>query len=158
MREREKRWIAEYQLNHGLKSCVECGEEYLPNSGQGKQQKYCSKTCVNRVKGRRNKERGLHKGGYPRHFYIVLWMRARDEEDITAPCHYCGKILEPEYNGFIIEHVIPRTKLERTKEAMHDINNLVISCHSCNKLKGINDLNSFKVKMASHSEFDVPEY
>ena len=91
MRKREKQWIAEYQLNHGLKNCVECGEEYLPNSGQGKQQKYCSKTCKNRVLARYNRNKGFYKGGYPRHIYIILWMKARGEEEITAPCHSCNK-------------------------------------------------------------------
>ena len=158
MRKREKQWIAEYKLNHGLKNCVECGEEYLPNSGQGKQQKYCSKTCKQRVLARYNRNKGFYKGGYPRHIYIILWMKARGEEEITAPCHYCGKILEPNYNGFVIEHVIPRTKLERTKEAMHDINNLVISCHSCNKRKGQNEVKAFKAQMAGNCEFDVPKY
>tara|TARA_Y100001951_G_C11282541_1_gene266389 strand:- start:249 stop:755 length:507 start_codon:yes stop_codon:yes gene_type:complete len=158
MRKRDQQRIADYQLNHGLKQCRECGEDYFPTSGQGKQQKYCSKACKQRVLTRYNRNKGLHKGGYPRHFYIKLWMKARDEDDITAPCHYCGAMLAPENNGFVIEHVIPRAKLEKTKKAMQEISNLVVACHRCNRLKGVNDLNTFKIKMASDSEFNVPEY
>ena len=158
MREREKRRNAEYLLNHGLKECEECGGDYLPSSGQGKTQKYCSKRCKNRVRSRANREEGLHKGGYNRCTYILLWLKARNEKDYTAPCHYCKKKLPPEVGYFVIEHKIPRSKLEKTKEAMHDITNLVISCIPCNKSKGTNAYQTFKIEMASNSELNVSEY
>ena len=159
MRKREKQWIAEYQLNHGLKNCKECGEEYIPASGQGKSQKYCSKTCSNRVKSRYNKKMGYHKGGYPRVVPIQLWMKARGEECWTAPCYYCGIKLPPENGAFVIEHKIPRTKLEpKTKETMHDISNLEISCPRCNKLKAQKDEKAFKDEMAGNCKLDVPEH
>ena len=159
MREREKRRIAEYQLNHGLKKCKECGEEYFPASGQGKRQKYCSKTCYYRVQTRYDKKMGYHKGGYPRVLPIQLWMKARKEECWTAPCYYCGTKLAPQTGEFVIEHKIPRTKLEpKTKETMHDISNLEISCPRCNKLKAQKEENAFKNEMAGDGELNVPEH
>jgi len=77
---------------------------------------------------------------------------------MLAPCFYCHTMLKPEANGFAIEHVIPRSKLEKTKEAMHDINNLVVACHRCNELKGVDDHDTFKTKMASISELNVPKH
>jgi 5-methylcytosine-specific restriction endonuclease McrA len=68
------------------------------------------------------------------------------------------KKLFPEVGYFVIEHKIPRLKLEKTKEAMHDISNLVISCISCNELKGTNAYHTFKIEMASNSELNVSEY
>jgi 5-methylcytosine-specific restriction endonuclease McrA len=158
MEERDKQWNADHLLKHGAKQCQECGEEYTPNSGQGRRQKYCSKRCKERVKGRTDRAKGLHKGSYSRYTYIVLWLRARNEKSYTAPCFYCGDKLPPEVGRFVVEHKIPRLKLERTKEAMHDISNLVISCIPCNKLKGINDYKAFKTEMAGDSELDVPEH
>jgi 5-methylcytosine-specific restriction endonuclease McrA len=158
MEERDEQWNAEYLSKHGLKQCKECGRDYLPNSGQGKNQKYCSKHCKQKVRGRLDREKKLYKGGYNRHTYIVLWLRARNEKDYTAPCHYCGTRLLPEVGCFVIEHKIPRSKLEKTKEAMHDISNLVISCIPCNRLKGINGYQTFKVEVAGNSELNVPEY
>jgi len=159
MREREKRRIAEYQDNHGLKQCLECGEDYLPSSGQGKQQKYCSQTCKQRVRSRYNKKMGYHKGGYPRALPIQLWMKARKEECWTAPCYYCGAKLAPQTGAFVIEHKIPRIKVEpKTKEAMHDISNLEIACPRCNKLKATKDEITFKNEMAGNSELNVPKH
>lgn len=158
MRKRDKQRIAENLLNHGRKNCSECGEEYIPNSGQGKQQKYCSSRCKQRVRARVDRENKLYKGGYSRCTYLILWLRARNEKNYTAPCHYCETKLPPEIGKFIIEHKIPRTKLPRTKQAMHDISNLVISCVPCNKLKGVDDYKAFKAKMASDSELNVPEH
>jgi len=158
MEERDKQWNADHLLKHGAKQCQECGEEYTPNSGQGRRQKYCSKRCKERVKGRTDRAKGLHKGSYSRYTYIVLWLRARNEKSYTAPCFYCGDKLPPEVGRFVVEHKIPRLKLERTKEAMHDISNLVISCIPCNKLKGINDYKAFKAEMAGDSELDVQEH
>ncbi len=158
MEERDKQWNADHLLKHGAKQCQECGVEYTPSSGQGRRQKYCSKRCKERVKGRIDRAKGLHKGSYSRYTYIVLWLKARNEKSYTAPCFYCGDKLPPEVGRFVVEHKIPRLKLERTKEAMHDISNLVISCVPCNKLKGINDYKAFKAEMASDSEFDVPEH
>ena len=158
MKERDKLWKAEYLLKHGPKQCQECGVEYIPNSGQGKQQKYCSRHCKEKVRGRADRERKLYKGGYSRSTYIILWLKARNEKNYTAPCYYCGAKLSPEVGCFVIEHLIPRVKLERTKQAMHDISNLVISCIPCNKLKGTNDHKAFKAEMASDSELDVSEH
>ena len=158
MVKRDEQWKAEYLLKHGPKQCQECGVEYIPNSGQGKRQKYCSKHCKRKVKGRLDRERKLYKGGYNRRTYIVLWLRARNEEDYTAPCHYCGARLPPEVGCFVIEHKIPRSKLKKTKEAMHDISNLEISCIPCNRLKGTNGYQAFKAEMASDSELDVSEH
>ena len=158
MEERDEQRNAEYLLNHGLKQCKECGRDYLPNSGQGRQQKYCSKFCKHKVKGRLDRERKLYKGGYSRCTYILLWLKARNEKSYTAPCHYCGEKLPPKVGYFVIEHKIPRSKLEKTKEAMHDITNLVISCIPCNRLKGTNAYQTFKVEVASNSELNVSEY
>ena len=158
MRKRDKQRIADHLLNHGMKQCKECGRNYLPRSGQGRNQKYCSKHCRQKVKSRTDRENKLYKGGYNRHTYIILWLRARNEKDHTAPCHYCGTRLLPEVGCFVIEHKIPRSKLEKTKEAMHDISNLEISCIPCNRLKGTNEYQTFKVEVAGNSEFDVPEH
>ena len=90
---------------------------------------------------------------------IQLWMKARGEECWTAPCYYCGIKLPPENGAFVIEHKIPRTKLEpKTKETMHDISNLEISCPRCNKLKAGRDENAFKNEMAGNSELNVPKH
>ena len=158
MRERDKQRNADHLLNHGSKQCQECGVEYTPNSGQGKQQKYCSMRCKQRVKWKVDRENKLYKGGYSRCTYIILWLKARNEENYTAPCHYCGAKLPPEIGQFVVEHKIARSKLKRTKEAMHDISNLVISCVNCNKLKGTNDYKAFKAEMACNSKLDVPEH
>jgi hypothetical protein len=154
MRERDKQRNADHLLNHGSKQCQECGVEYTPNSGQGKQQKYCSKFC----KGKVNDKKKFFKGGYSRCTYILLWLKARNEGSYTAPCFYCGTKLPPEVGRFVVEHKIPRIKLKKTKQAMREITNLVISCIPCNKLKGVNDHQAFKAEMASNSKLDVPEH
>ena len=154
MRKRDKQRNADLLLNHGVKQCQECGEEYTPSSGQGKQQKYCSKSC----KGKANDRNKFFKGGYSRSTYILLWLKARNEKSYTAPCYYCGDKLSPEAGHFVVEHKVPRSKLEKTKQAMREISNLVISCIPCNKLKGINDYKAFKAEMAGDSELDVPEH
>jgi hypothetical protein len=156
MEERDEQRNAEYLLKHGVKQCKECGRAYLPNSGQGKQQKYCSKFCKRKFKNKQIQRRW--RGSYSRYTYILLWLKARNEKDYTAPCHYCNKKLFPEVGYFVVEHKIPRLKLEKTKEAMHDISNLVISCISCNELKGTNAYQTFKIEMASNSELNVSEY
>jgi hypothetical protein len=153
---RGEQWDADYSIRHGAKQCQECGKEYTPSCGQGKQQKYCSKYCKSKVKNRSIERKW--RGGYSRYTYILLWLKARDEKDYTAPCHYCKKKLSPEIGYFVIEHKIPRSRLENTKEAMHDISNLVISCISCNELKGTNAYQTFKAEMAGDSELDVPEH
>ena len=89
---------------------------------------------------------------------IQLWMKARGEECWTAPSYYCGINLPPETGAFVIEHKIPRTKLEKTREAMHDISNLEIACPRCNKLKAQKEENAFKNEMAGDGELDVPKH
>ena len=122
------------------KICEYCNTKYIPSYNQYERQKYCSLKCKWNQRVRREKERGIFKGGYNRETHIRLWMDAKSITDISAPCHYCGIALYPE--KFVIEHKIPRVKLN-TKAKTQDITNLVVSCHNCNSEKSTTDYNDF---------------
>lgn len=66
-------------------------------------------------------------------------MQAR-QSDATAPCHYCKKRLTPD--NFVLDHVVPLTKLS-TREEMQDEENLVVSCRECNIKKGNSSYEDF---------------
>ena len=113
-----------------VRECVECGKDYVSH---WKVQKYCDKRCKYNAQAKRLKKRGIYKGGYNRETHILLWLYARGEEDdLSAPCHYCKTELQPD--SFTIDHKQSRTTLT-TRAEMTDINNLVIACHSCNNRK-----------------------
>tara|TARA_R100001594_G_scaffold24936_1_gene48935 strand:- start:6012 stop:6428 length:417 start_codon:yes stop_codon:yes gene_type:complete len=120
--------------NTGKKECEFCGVSYTPRNSQGKTQKYCSRRCKDKVQWCKDKARGslrTKKGGYPRATILRLWMKAK-AEDLTAPCHYCKKRLDPDH--FCIEHKIPLRNLN--SDNYKDEDNLVISCNECNQKKG----------------------
>ncbi len=122
------------------KSCEECGEEYVPVEFQFDRQKYCSMRCKWRKQSKNQKAAGIFKGGYSRETHIRLWLEAMGEPDISVPCHYCSVPLYPD--TFVIEHKKPRKDLKNRKE-MTAIENLVLSCHPCNKEKGVMDYEEF---------------
>jgi hypothetical protein len=134
------------------KVCFTCGEPYFPKIGSYKSTKFCSGTCYYRKQGEYLKERGIHKGGYNRETYILTWLKARGETDYNAPCHWCGTSLAP--NNFNIDHVIPRTQCKTRKE-MTNMENLVISCRSCNTLKGAKKAEDFKIILNANNDIDV---
>ena len=113
------------------KICEQCGNEYVPNDHAVKTQKYCSKSCKEKMAWLRFKSTGDirgRKGGYNRSVYIKLWMQAR-QSDNTAPCHYCGTRLRPD--NFVLDHKVPISILS-TREAMQNPDNLVVCCTKCN--------------------------
>ena len=127
------------------KVCEYCSKKYLPGAGQASRQKYCSIHCKWNARDVRMKENGptdryVHKGGYNRETHILLWLSAMGLTDIGAYCHYCDEILYSD--NFVIEHKVPRLYLT-TKKEMLDIDNLVISCSSCNNEKSSTDYNEF---------------
>ena len=126
--------------------CLICGSKYVPVKNQYIRQKYCSKTCKHRSAWMKCKERGVHKGGYSRHVPLVLWLKAKDIDDHTAPCHYCGTNLEP--TAFIIDHKIPRSVVLDKHKIKNDIDNMVICCNECNNMKGSTEYETFKARMA----------
>ena len=67
------------------KVCLICGVTYTPVQHQYDRQKYCSKTCKERMAWMKCKERGVHKGGYSRHVPLVLWLKAKDNSAPTFP-------------------------------------------------------------------------
>ena len=123
------------------KFCYSCGKPYFPKIGSYKSTKYCSKTCYYKKSAEFLKERGIYKGGYNRETHIITWLRARGETTYTAPCHWCGTLLEP--NNFNLDHVIPRSEC-KTREEMKNMDNLVVSCKSCNTLKSSERADIFK--------------
>ena len=127
------------------KVCLICGVTYTPVQYQYDRQKYCSKSCKERMAWMKCKERGVHKGGYSRHVPLVLWLKAKDIEDHTAPCHYCGTNLAP--TTFIIDHKIPRSVILNKHKIKNDIDNMVICCKDCNNLKGSTDYETFKARV-----------
>jgi 5-methylcytosine-specific restriction endonuclease McrA len=130
------------------KVCLICGKNYKPVQYQYERQKYCSKTCKDRMAWMKCKEKGVHKGGYSRHVPLVLWLKAKDIKDHTAPCHYCGTNLEP--TTFIIDHKIPRSIVLDKHKIKNDIDNMVICCKDCNNLKGSTDYETFKARVAEN--------
>ena len=106
------------------KVCLICGKKYTPVKYQFDRQKYCTLSCKRKMASMKAKEKGIHKGGYSRHVPLVLWLKAKDIEDYTAPCHYCGTNLEP--TTFIIDHKIPRSVALNKHKIKNDIDNMVI--------------------------------
>ena len=127
------------------KVCVICGQEYIPVNGQYKRQKYCSTSCKHKMRWMRRKEMGIYTGGYSRYIYIMLWLRAMGLESYTATCHYCGEDLEPD--RFNIDHKVPRSIIRDNKKLKNDMDNMVISCLTCNGLKGSTEYETFKARM-----------
>tara|TARA_R110002020_G_scaffold301108_1_gene516616 strand:+ start:1047 stop:1463 length:417 start_codon:yes stop_codon:yes gene_type:complete len=124
-----------------IKKCEVCRIEYHPAVHQFYRQKYCSQKCKERNRAKIEKKKGIFKGGYSRETHIRLWVDAMGIRYMSAPCHYCGKPLYPD--NFVIEHRKPRSKLS-SKVEMRDISNLVVSCHACNKEKGLMSYEDFK--------------
>ena len=117
-------------------NCEYCGKQYIPNKMARTTQKYCNKTCKERMTWYRQKKSGhirTKKGGYARAVYIQLWMDAR-QSDNTAPCHYCRKRLNPD--NFILDHKVPISSLSNKREEVQNPLNLVVCCCSCNIEKG----------------------
>ena len=123
------------------KKCEICGDEYHPAIFQFNLQKYCSKRCKWAKRSLIEKEGSIFKGGYSRETHIRLWVDAMGIAGTAAACHYCSKELFPD--NFVIEHKVPRRKLNSRKE-MRDISNLVVSCHACNQEKGLMSYEEFK--------------
>jgi 5-methylcytosine-specific restriction endonuclease McrA len=59
---------------------------------------------------------------------IIAWERSWRDEPVVV-CHWCETILEPK--DCHADHVIPLSK-----GGAHDLGNLVVSCATCNCLKG----------------------
>tara|TARA_R100000656_G_scaffold104214_2_gene76458 strand:- start:982 stop:1398 length:417 start_codon:yes stop_codon:yes gene_type:complete len=124
-----------------IKKCEVCRIEYHPAVYQFYRQKYCSLGCKEKKRAEIEREKGIFKGGYSRQTYIRLWVDAMGKADTSAPCHYCGKPLYPD--NFVVEHRKPRSELS-SRDEMTDISNLVVSCHACNKEKGLMSYEEFK--------------
>lgn len=121
------------------KVCEHCNKKYEPNKLQYARQKYCSKKCKWAVKGLRDKELNIARGGYNREVYIRLWVKAMGLDSAIAYCHYCGIELLPDH--FHIDHKISRHKL--TIAQSKNIKYLVVSCLNCNKEKSNTDYDTF---------------
>ena len=137
--------VVDIEGDYLLKVCLICGKSYKPVRYQYERQKYCSKSCKDRMAWMKCKERGVHKGGYSRHVPLVLWLDAKGITDHTAPCHYCGTELAP--TTFIIDHKVPRSVILNKHKIKNDIDNMVICCKECNNLKGSTDYETFKARM-----------
>lgn len=73
----------------------------------------------------------------------MLW------EKSGGHCWYCGDELK---NGWIIEHVHPRSK-----GGSYHIDNLVPACRSCNVIKSNKSLDEFK-KLLQHKLVNAPKF
>ena len=128
------------------KVCLVCGVDYVPVANQYKRQKYCSMSCKNKKAWERNKEKGIHKGGYSRHVPIILFLNAMGIDKHLAPCEYCGTKLEP--TNFVIDHKIPRSIVLDKHKIKNDIQNMVLCCKDCNNMKGSENYKTFKARVA----------
>lgn len=133
------------------KICFSCEKPYFPKVGSYKSTKFCSSTCYYKKQAEYLKERGVYKGGYNRETYIITWLIARGEKDFNAPCHWCGTPLAP--NNYNLDHVIPRSKC-KTREEMTNIDNLVVSCKSCNSLKSSKKAEDFEIILNANKEVE----
>ena len=93
-------------------------------------------------------ERGIFKGGYSRPVPLILWLRAQNIEDYSAPCPYCGTELAP--TNFIIDHKIPRSIVLDKYKIKNDVDNMVVCCKDCNNLKGSTDYETFKARIGKN--------
>ena len=117
-----------------MKKCEWCGEDYAPNGGQDKRQKYCGRHCKDKASWQRFKDSGdirQRKGGYNRLTYIQIWLR---QTDLSVPCFYCKSRLFPE-DKWVLDHKQPLSKMT-TRKQMTDSDNLCIACTPCNVKKG----------------------
>ena len=128
-----------------IKVCLVCGVDYVPVANQYTRQKYCSISCKRKMAWENAKEKGIYKGGYSRHVPLILWLKAKDVKDYSAPCHYCGTNLAP--TNFIIDHKIPRSIVLDKHKIKNDVDNMVICCKECNNLKGSADYETFKARV-----------
>tara|TARA_B100000029_G_scaffold128847_1_gene122421 strand:+ start:325 stop:768 length:444 start_codon:yes stop_codon:yes gene_type:complete len=138
------------------KVCLVCGVDYVPVNNQYTRQKYCSKSCKEKKAWERNKERGIHKGGYSRHVPLVLWLDALGVEKHEVPCTYCKTMLTP-YN-FIIDHKKPRSEVASEHgvnakyQIKNDISNMQLLCKDCNNLKGSTPHTIFQARVEDNNE------
>jgi len=124
-----------------IKVCEHCGEEYTPSENSHTVQKYCHRRCKEKAAYQRLLDSGQtrkRKGGYNRTTYVTKFMEAR-QSDMTAPCHYCGKRLEPDGN-WVLDHKIPISELF---DDFQNPDNLCLSCSKCNYEKGTQDYQEF---------------
>ena len=120
------------QINEVItKVCAneKCGKEFEDVWGT---MKYCSTTCKDRQKWLERSRKKNTRGGYNRKTYITLWLKAKGHDLGPAPCHYCGS--DVMIDNFVIDHVVPQSQLKTRAEKLA-IENLVISCKSCNSKK-----------------------
>ena len=138
-----------------IKICEMCNKEYTPEYSNQERQKFCSLSCRRKKDDQNKKERGLNLGGYSRSFYLNTWLRGMGVENSSCPCYWCGKSLTPDGN-WNIDHLIPRSVIVKNsktiKEAKHKIrhdqSNVVISCVQCNNLRGADDEETFRKRLA----------
>ena len=126
---------------HLIKVCEHCGEEYTPSENSHTVQKYCHRRCKEKAAYQRLLDSGQprkRKGGYNRTVYVTKFMEAR-QSDMTAPCHYCGKRLEPD-GDWVLDHIIPLSELFSD---FHCPDNLTLCCSACNYAKGTQDYQEF---------------
>ena len=124
-----------------IKVCEHCGEEYTPSENSHTVQKYCHRRCKEKAAYQRLLDSGQtrkRKGGYNRTTYVTKFMEAR-QSDMTAPCHYCGKRLEPD-GDWVLDHKIPISELF---DDFQNPDNLILSCSKCNYEKGTQDYQEF---------------
>jgi 5-methylcytosine-specific restriction endonuclease McrA len=124
-----------------IKVCEHCGEEYTPSENSHTVQKYCHRRCKEKAAYQRLLDSGQtrkRKGGYNRTTYVTKFMEAR-QSDMTAPCHYCGKRLEPD-GDWVLDHKIPISELF---DDFQNPDNLCLSCSKCNYEKGTQDYQEF---------------
>lgn len=147
----------DYMRTSLTKKCETCGNKYTPNSLALVTQKYCSRSCKDRMAWQKSKETGhirSRKGGYNRSTYISLFLTAR-QSDQSAPCFYAQFDVNPKcslrvsVDDFVLDHKTPLSELSTRKE-MLDVHNLVVCCRSCNNLKNTTSYENFINKKETH--------
>tara|TARA_S200002703_G_scaffold124159_1_gene110218 strand:+ start:92 stop:544 length:453 start_codon:yes stop_codon:yes gene_type:complete len=119
-------------------------------------QKFCTQKCREKHRWNQRSKRQDKRGGYNRRIYITLWMKAMGLEVDSVPCHYCESSVS--LDDFVIDHKVPSSEL-KTREAKQEIENLVISCKSCNAQKGVLPYDMFytwKQSQVKPQEPDTP--
>ena len=120
-----------------VKICEYCRQKYTPNAHGQTVQKYCNRKCKDKAAFYRDKAAGklrLRKGGYNRTTYIQCWLKAKENDNTTAPCYICGKRLEVD-GDWVLDHRQPFSRL-KTKAEIADPENLAVCCKECNIRKG----------------------
>src|SRR5947209_7901422 len=109
-----------YKPQQPLKPCIHCNQtDHYPWQ------------CFKNPDRKKQMQRKIRRGKQNLKWFKIrrLWHKENRRESYN--CYYCGKFLLPD--EVELDHFISRS---RAPHLRYDLNNLVVSCHDCNTLKG----------------------